>query len=55
MEYKSLNNTKDGMKIMTAGFLGVGNPLRIMDALATSMQCLYLFVRIKGSISFNFH
>lgn len=33
---EAVENIKDGMKIMTAGFLGVGAPLRIIDALAES-------------------
>ncbi|WP_298839531.1 CoA transferase subunit A [Clostridium sp.] len=31
---EAVENIKDGMKIMTAGFLGVGAPLKIIDALA---------------------
>lgn len=31
---EAVENIKDGMKIMTAGFLGIGAPLKIMDALA---------------------
>ena len=31
---EAVENIKDGMKIMTAGFLGIGAPLKVIDALA---------------------
>lgn len=40
---EALLNIKDGMKIMTAGFLGIGAPLKMIDALAkTSVKDLTL-------------
>lgn len=33
---EAVSNIKDGMKIMTAGFLGVGAPLKIIDELANT-------------------
>ncbi|OVE68379.1 branched-chain amino acid dehydrogenase [Clostridium diolis] len=33
---EAVKNIKDGMKIMTAGFLGVGAPLKMIDALANT-------------------
>lgn len=41
---EALLNIKDGMKIMTAGFLGIGAPLKMIDALAkTVSRILHLF------------
>lgn len=46
---EAVENIKDGMKIMTAGFLGVGAPLRIIDALAeTGVKDLTLIQAVSA-------
>ncbi|MCB2308933.1 CoA transferase subunit A [Clostridium estertheticum] len=46
---EAVENIKDGMKIMTAGFLGVGAPIRIIDALAeTGVKNLILIQAVSA-------
>ncbi|MBU3161506.1 CoA transferase subunit A [Clostridium frigoris] len=46
---EAVENIKDGMKIMTAGFLGVGAPLKIIDALAeTGVKDLTLIQAVSA-------
>ena len=46
---EAVENIKDGMKIMTAGFLGVGAPLKIIDALAeTGVKDLTLIQSVSA-------
>lgn len=46
---EAVKNIKDGMKIMTAGFLGVGAPLKMIDALAnTNIKDLTLIQAVSA-------
>ncbi|MFT8350188.1 CoA transferase subunit A [Clostridium sp. YIM B02555] len=46
---EAVENIKDGMKIMTAGFLGVGAPLKMIDALAeTDVKDLTLIQAVSA-------
>lgn len=46
---EALLNIKDGMKIMTAGFLGIGAPLKMIDALAkTSIKDLTIIQPVSA-------
>ena len=46
---EAVENIKDGMKIMTAGFLGVGAPLKIIDALGeTGVKNLTLIQAVSA-------
>ena len=46
---EAVENIKDGMKIMTAGFLGVGAPLKMIDALAeTEVKDLTLIQAVSA-------
>ena len=46
---EAVENIKDGMKIMTAGFLGVGAPLKVIDALAeTGVKDLTLIQAVSA-------
>ncbi|MBU3183052.1 CoA transferase subunit A [Clostridium psychrophilum] len=46
---EAVENIKDGMKIMTAGFLGVGAPLKIIDALSkTGVKDLTLIQAVSA-------
>jgi len=46
---EAVENIKDGMKIMTAGFLGVGAPLKMIDALAeTDVKNLTLIQAVSA-------
>ncbi|MFL0165486.1 CoA transferase subunit A [Candidatus Clostridium helianthi] len=46
---EAVKNIKDGMKIMTAGFLGVGAPLKMIDTLAnTNIKDLTLIQAVSA-------
>jgi len=46
---EAVKNIRDGMKIMTAGFLGVGAPLKMIDALAnTNIKDLTLIQAVSA-------
>ncbi|MFW2490443.1 CoA transferase subunit A [Clostridium chromiireducens] len=46
---EAVENIKDGMKVMTAGFLGVGAPLKMIDALAeTDVKNLTLIQAVSA-------
>jgi acetate CoA/acetoacetate CoA-transferase alpha subunit len=46
---EAVSNIKDGMKIMTSGFLGVGAPLKIIDELAnTNVKDLTLIQAVSA-------
>ncbi|MBN1054322.1 CoA transferase subunit A [Clostridium botulinum] len=46
---EAVENIKDGMKIMTAGFLGIGAPLKMIDALAeTNVKYLTLIQAVSA-------
>ena len=46
---EAVENIKDGMKVMTAGFLGVGTPLKMIDALAeTDVKNLTLIQAVSA-------
>lgn len=46
---EALLNIKDGMKIMTAGFLGIGAPLKMIDALSkTSVKDLTIIQPVSA-------
>ncbi len=46
---EAVKNIKDGMKIMTAGFLGVGAPLKMIEELAnTNIKDLTLIQAVSA-------
>ncbi|GAA0076059.1 CoA transferase subunit A [Clostridium sp. CTA-5] len=46
---EAVKNIKDGMKIMTAGFLGIGAPLKMIDALSeTNVKNLTLIQAVSA-------